>query len=105
MKVVFSRETRTDLDEIKRYIARDKPRRAVTFVNERIDAAARIGEAPHASAIVERYARRGVRMKPVGKYLIFYRIEADQVAILHILHGAQDYYAILFPEDGSPDEG
>lgn len=32
-------------------------------------------------------------------YLIFYRIQADTVQVLHVLHGAMDYERILFPED------
>ncbi len=100
MKVVFSHEVYTDLDAIKRYISRDKPRRAVSFVNELIDAAVQIGEAPQAFALVPRYARQGLRLKPYGKYLIFYRIDGDGVGIVHILHGAMDYHSILFPDEG-----
>jgi plasmid stabilization system protein ParE len=33
-----------------------------------------------------------------GAYLIFYRVEADRVSIIHILHGARDYEALLFPD-------
>jgi ParE toxin of type II toxin-antitoxin system, parDE len=33
----------------------------------------------------------------MGNYLIFYRIGLDHVEVLHVLHGAQDYEAILFP--------
>jgi plasmid stabilization system protein ParE len=31
--------------------------------------------------------------------LIFYRVDADQVFIVHILHGAQDYESLLFRRD------
>ena len=34
-----------------------------------------------------------------GNYLIFYLLEADTVHIVHILHGAQDYEALLFPDE------
>jgi plasmid stabilization system protein ParE len=34
---------------------------------------------------------------PYRDDLIFYRVGEDQVDILHILNGAQDYEAILFP--------
>jgi plasmid stabilization system protein ParE len=30
--------------------------------------------------------------------LIFYRIEADRVVIVHVLHGARDHESLLFPE-------
>jgi len=38
-----------------------------------------------------------VRRRPHGNYLIFYRVGAEQVEILHVLHGARDYEPILFP--------
>lgn len=34
-----------------------------------------------------------------GSYLIFYRIEAERIVVVHVLHGAVDYESILFPED------
>jgi toxin ParE1/3/4 len=33
-----------------------------------------------------------------GNYLIFYRVDPDHVVIVHVLHGARDYDAILFPD-------
>jgi plasmid stabilization system protein ParE len=39
----------------------------------------------------------GVRRRPVGDYLIFYRVAADRVEVVHVLHGARDYEALLFP--------
>jgi toxin ParE1/3/4 len=33
-----------------------------------------------------------------GNYLIFYRVDPDHVVVVHVLHGARDYDAILFPE-------
>jgi toxin ParE1/3/4 len=34
-----------------------------------------------------------------GNYLIFYRIDPDHVVVVHVLHGARDYEAILFPDE------
>jgi plasmid stabilization system protein ParE len=34
-----------------------------------------------------------------GNYLIFYRIDPDHVVVVHVLHGARDYDAILFPDE------
>lgn len=48
--------------------------------------------------LVPRYEHTGVRRRPHGDYLIFYRVGADTVDILHILNGAQNYEAILFPD-------
>ena len=47
---------------------------------------------------MERYAASGVRRRVHGNYLIVYRVQ-DRRVVLHILHGARDYAAVLFPED------
>lgn len=44
----------------------------------------------------DRYERHGIRRRVHGNYLIFYRVETAKVVIVHILHGAIDYGAILF---------
>lgn len=41
----------------------------------------------------------GIRRRIYGRYPIFYRVEGETVQIIHILHGAMDYEAILFPEE------
>ena len=53
---------------------------------------------PHAYALVPRHEDSGVRRLPHGNYLIFRRVTADAVEILHVLHGARDYEPIVFPD-------
>jgi toxin ParE1/3/4 len=48
---------------------------------------------------VPRYEHVGIRRRPHGDYLIFYRIGVDTIDIVHILHGAQNYELILFREE------
>ena len=36
---------------------------------------------------------------PFRDYLIFYRVTAEAVEILRVLHGARDIDRLLFPED------
>ena len=45
-----------------------------------------------------RYEHHGIRRRVHGRYLIFYRINESQITVLHILNGAMDVEAILFPE-------
>jgi len=45
--------------------------------------------------IIERYKHMGIRRRSYRDYLIFYRVSAEQIDILHILHGARDYDSIL----------
>ncbi len=46
-----------------------------------------------------RYEALGIRRRPYGNYLIFHRVAGNTIEILHVLHGARDYEAILFPEE------
>ncbi|WP_306864573.1 type II toxin-antitoxin system RelE/ParE family toxin [Neorhizobium galegae] len=39
-----------------------------------------------------------IRRIPHGNHLIFYPALDERIYILHILNGAQDYEAILFPD-------
>lgn len=97
MKVVLTDEARRDLEDIGDYIAQDNPRRARSCVRDLIDAARHIGDGPEGFPLVGRYRHPNVRRRVYGNYPIFYRIEADRVAILHVLHGARDYDA--FPDE------
>jgi toxin ParE1/3/4 len=99
MKVVVTAASLDDLDSIASYIARDNPDRAVTFVAELLRSCKEVGRSPKAFALVPRHEASGVRRRVHGRYLIFYRIASEQVEVLHVLHGAQDYEHILFPED------
>lgn len=99
MKVVITTDALNDLEEIGDYIARDNPARARSFVAELVAKAQGLADMPEAFPLVPRYAGFGVRRRVHGAYLIFYRIEESLVMVIHILHGARDYEALLFPED------
>jgi toxin ParE1/3/4 len=87
-----------DLEAIGDWIARDSPTRALSFVAELRDACMTIAHLPTGYAIVSRYERFGVRRRVYGNYLVFYRVGPSAIEVLHVLHGARDYEAILFPE-------
>lgn len=84
-----------DLEAIADHIAADNPARAVSFVAELREKCVGLGEIPARFPLVPRYARLGVRKRVHRSYLIFYSAEATAVTVLHILHGARDYEAIL----------
>ena len=99
MKVVFTTEAVTDLENIDEFIARNNPRRAVSFLAELIDKARDLAGMAEAFPLVPRYAHLGIRRRPYGNYLIFYRIEIDEISVIHVLHGARDYDGLLFPDE------
>jgi len=49
--------------------------------------------------LVPRYEHNGIRRRPFGSFLIFYRVGIDAIEVIHILHRARDYEPLLFPED------
>ena len=95
MNVLIMPAAEADLLAIGMWIAEDSPVRTETFLSELREACRSIGDAPRAYPVVGRYRRVRVRRRPYRDYLIFYRIGNDQVEVVHVIHGARDYDAIL----------
>lgn len=95
MKVILTPAAERDFRAIGDFIARDNPVRAESFVDELLQRCLSLAEFPERFPLIERSARSGVRRCLHGSYLIFYRVEPELVRVLHILHGASDYHAIL----------
>jgi len=93
----------TDLEAIGDWIAADSPARAAAFIALLRERCLQLGDTPLAFPLVPRYERWEVRRRPVGDYLIFYRIHQTRVEILHVLHGARDYQSLLFTETPGPE--
>lgn len=82
-------EAENDLDEIWLYIAQDNPRSADRFldhINEKINGLAYF---PKMGASRDDI-KDGLRVFPVGNYLIFYFPLADGVDIVRVLHGSME---------------
>lgn len=98
MIVELTAEAEDDLERIADYIARDNPPRAITFIEELRAKCLGLGDFSERFPLAPRYEEHGVRRRVHGNYLIFYRVEPDKVTVIHILHGAMDYAAIVFPD-------
>jgi toxin ParE1/3/4 len=98
MIVVLTRAAEADLEQIGDYIARNNPARAKSFIRDLYRSCRELAEVPEAWPIVPRFEHQGIRRRVHGRYLIFYRIAGDRVVVLHILNGAMDVEAILFPD-------
>ncbi|WP_349604839.1 type II toxin-antitoxin system RelE/ParE family toxin [Cupriavidus sp. DF5525] len=88
-----------ELEAIADYIARDNPRRALSFVQELRDRCLSLADMPFAFPLVPRYEDRGIRHRVHGNYQIFYRVLGDppaRIDVLHVLHSARNYAALLF---------
>ena len=93
-RVAFSPKARQDLLDIGDYIARDSKANARRFVEKLVEQCERIGRAPLAYPGREDLAP-GLRMAPIGRYVIFFRAQEDAVRIERVLHGARDLPSII----------
>jgi toxin ParE1/3/4 len=90
----FSPLAVADLEGILEYIARDKPRAAMTFVEMLKEKCHILARFPLPGSSREELAP-GLRMFPVGNYVIYYRPEGDGARVERVLHGARDADALL----------
>jgi toxin ParE1/3/4 len=83
-----------DLPGIYAYIARDNPAAAERVLDALEETLAQVAAQPEIGVVyTSRNARmKAVRMLPVNgfsNYVIFYRIDADTIRILYVVHGAR----------------
>ncbi len=85
-----SARAETDLIEIWAGIAADDPAAADRLLDQIEEACALLATHPHAGKQRDDLAP-GLRVYPVGNYLVFYVPRDDGIAVARILHGARDY--------------
>jgi toxin ParE1/3/4 len=89
MKLSLTPRAAQDLNAILEYLNERNPAGAqkVSVAIER--ALVLLGERPYSGRIMKR--KRRIRVKVVARdpYLLFYRIEAETIVVVHIRHGAQ----------------
>ena len=98
-RLVFTDQAEADLEVIGDHIALDNPFRAVTFIQELRHDCLELRTMPERYPLFERHRSSGIRRRVHGNYLIIYRVGAETVEILHILHGAMDLGPVLFPDN------
>lgn len=88
-----SPEARADLKSIWRYVARKASERTADRLLDHITAAAAIlADHPH-SGTPRPELQPGIRSRPVGNYVLFYRPVPGGVELVRVLHGRQDVTA------------
>ncbi len=94
VQVAFSPKSRQDILDIGDHIAGDSRANARRFIGKLMDHCQRIGNAPLGYASREDLAA-GLRMAPMGGYVVFFRVLGDMVRIERVLHGARDLPALF----------
>jgi len=91
MNYRISHKANIDIEGICDYIAEDNPEAAGRLDEKIHRAIERLAEFPgmgHMRADVE---DKRYRFWVVGKYVIAYRVEQDELLVIRVLHGARDF--------------
>ena len=89
MKIVLLEQAEKDLLHIDKYLAEQSPRAADALV-ERIDEKlANLRHFPFIGRSRSEFGL-GIRSIVVGVYVIFYRVHADRITIMRVIHGRMD---------------
>lgn len=83
-----------DLDAIYAWISRDNPDAAARHIQRLVAAARRLATFPERGTPRPEIGS-GVRSITVGAYLILYKVEANGVDIIRMVHGARDVMGVL----------
>jgi toxin ParE1/3/4 len=97
MRVLFSALVEGDLETIGDYIAADSPARAVSFVRQLRAQCLKLGQNPVLYRLRPDIGPE-VRLVPMGRYVILYRIVGEVVRVERVVHGARDLPALLDDE-------
>jgi plasmid stabilization system protein ParE len=86
VKVVWTKQAKSDIASIHRYIAQDSEYYAVEVVDTILAAEIRIGEYPTAGGLVRERLRKDIRQVHRYSYRIIYRILVTRIDVLTVIH-------------------
>lgn len=97
-RILRTRDSRSDYDEIWSYIAVQNIDAADRLVAHFDATLTVIASAPNMGRGVPELASN-LRSFPIGSYLIFYRPVEDGIQLIRVLHGARDITPEYFSQD------
>jgi len=97
-RIIRTRESRSDFDNIWAYIAARNLDAADGVVRKLESTLNLLASAPQMGRKVEELGLN-LRSFPVGSYLIFYRPVDDGIQLIRIIHGAREITPEYFPEE------
>ena len=89
--VRWSFAARTDLLQALEYLVEESPQAAADLLRQVEEAAASLGTFSERGARVREVIASDLRQLLVGRYRLIYRVEAEAVGVVRLLHGARDF--------------
>lgn len=99
-RLVWSPEALEDLESIASYISRDSVHYARSVVSRIVATAEFIPDNPHLGREVPELRSPVFRERFVHKFRVIYRVDADRVLVVAIIHGSRLLEALLQPDTG-----
>ena len=93
-RVTFSPLAEADLDALLDFIARDKPRAAVSFVSKLRETCYMLGANPEMGQRRPELGTGDLRTFSIGNYAIFYRPTQGGIEIVRVVSGYRDLDAL-----------
>jgi len=90
MKIEWTQPALVDLESIRDYISRDSEYYAARFIERIIEAVERLEKLPKMGRSVPEAEEANIRELLLHTYRVIYRVEADRILVLTIIHGARD---------------
>jgi toxin ParE1/3/4 len=85
--IIWSPDARADLREIEADIAVSSPRNARRVIERIQEGATKLADFPHAARLVPELHDPDRRETFVHEYRLMYRVEANTISILRVVHG------------------
>ncbi|MBZ0331304.1 type II toxin-antitoxin system RelE/ParE family toxin [Halomonas sp. ANAO-440] len=85
--IAWSPEALEDLELIAEFIERDSAFYARAVVTKLIDATRALGDFPEIGRVVPELGLPSIRERFVYSYRLIYRIEAERILVLGVIHG------------------
>ncbi|MCI0331901.1 MAG: type II toxin-antitoxin system RelE/ParE family toxin [Planctomycetes bacterium] len=89
MRIVWSFQARDDLREIRKFIGRDAPTTANSYVRRLKSSVDRLRIFPESGNVVREVGSPKIREIYFGQYRIIYELSPNRVEVLTVFHGAR----------------
>lgn len=94
-RFLLTRAAAADLEEIRDFVARDRPMAADRLLAALHAAMLRLTEHPEIGALRDDLADEPLRFWPVSAYLIAYRPHTSPLQVVRVVHASRDVRALL----------
>ena len=88
-EVVWTRQAVEDLEEIRRFIARDSEHYATLVYRRLVECLDHLEPFPLSGRVVPEFGRESIREVIWGNYRIVYRVKGTLVEVLTVFHGSR----------------